>query len=96
MVILIMIAEFYLAVWPFHAKPSAKNFFSTYVSAPLYVADYFVYKWWYKTKIVAPEDMDFSEAAWFDEDDRQKAEEEAANPSEKISLRKRIVASIAG
>lgn len=112
---LIMIAEFYLAVWPFDAKPSASNFFSTYISAPLYIADYFIYKvsfvlfsllsamtnsyllqWWYKTSIVAPKDMDFSEAAWFNEDDRRMEEEEAANPPEKMSLRKRLVAGIVG
>lgn len=91
-----MIAEFYLAVWPFGKKPSASNFFSTYISAPLYLFDYLIYKWWYKSKLIAPEDMDFSEAAWFDEDDRKTAEEEAANPPVKLSLRRRIIAGVVG
>ncbi|EKG21760.1 hypothetical protein MPH_00909 [Macrophomina phaseolina MS6] len=78
-----MAAEFYLAVFPFNAKPSAENFFATYIAAPLFVIDYFSYKWWHKTKVVRPEDMDFSEAFIFDELERRQKAEAAAQPKAK-------------
>lgn len=36
--------EFYLACWPFGEKGSVKSFFSSYLAAPLFFFDYFVYK----------------------------------------------------
>ncbi|GAD95203.1 amino acid transporter [Paecilomyces variotii No. 5] len=36
--------EFYLSVFPFDAKPSAKAFFSTYLAAPLFIFDFLAYK----------------------------------------------------
>ncbi|KAK8169343.1 amino acid transporter [Phyllosticta citrichinensis] len=84
-IFLIMAAEFYLAIWPFDAKPSAENFFATYIAAPLFVIDYFAYKWWYKTKIVRPEDMDFTEAFHFDEIERREREEAERNPKPKVN-----------
>ncbi|CAG8284879.1 unnamed protein product [Penicillium olsonii] len=61
--------EFYLACWPFGEKGSVKSFFSSYLAAPLFFFDYFVYKFYYKTKIVKPIDMDFGTAKAFDEQD---------------------------
>ncbi|KAL4971978.1 amino acid permease-domain-containing protein [Aspergillus desertorum] len=49
-----------LACFPFGGKGSAKSFFSTYLAAPLFFFDYGVYKWWFKTRIVKPSEMDFS------------------------------------
>ncbi|KAF2089928.1 amino acid transporter [Saccharata proteae CBS 121410] len=72
---LVLVAEFYLAVFPFGAAPSAENFFATYIAAPLFVADYFVYKWWYKTEIVRYADMDFREARVFDQIEKRQKEE---------------------
>ncbi|KAJ6014143.1 hypothetical protein N7540_008734 [Penicillium herquei] len=62
--------EFYLACWPFGEKGSVKNFFSTYLAAPLFVFDYFAYKFYFKTKIARSKEMDFSPAEYFDEEDR--------------------------
>ncbi|KAJ6030817.1 hypothetical protein N7460_011083 [Penicillium canescens] len=61
--------EFYLACWPFGEKGSVKSFFSAYLAAPLFFFDYFVYKWYYKTNIVKPMEMDFGPAREFDEQD---------------------------
>ncbi|OGE53487.1 hypothetical protein PENARI_c007G10449 [Penicillium arizonense] len=61
--------EFYLACWPFKEKGSVKSFFSSYLAAPLFFFDYFVYKWYYKTNIVKPMEMDFGPAREFDEQD---------------------------
>ncbi|KAJ6011795.1 hypothetical protein N7522_002150 [Penicillium canescens] len=61
--------EFYLACWPFGEKGSVKSFFSAYLAAPLFFFDYFVYKWYYKTNIVKPMEMDFGPARKFDEQD---------------------------
>ncbi|KAL4951019.1 amino acid permease/ SLC12A domain-containing protein [Aspergillus filifer] len=66
-VLFIFGCEFYLACFPFGEKGSAKSFFSTYLAAPLFFFDYFVYKWWFKTKIVKPSEMDFRPALVFDE-----------------------------
>ncbi|KAL2802183.1 amino acid permease/ SLC12A domain-containing protein [Aspergillus granulosus] len=73
-VLFIFGCEFYLTCFPFGEKGSAKSFFSTYLAAPLFVFDYFVYKWWFKTKIVKPAEMDFSPAILFDEEDRAREE----------------------
>lgn len=40
--------------------------------------------------------MDFTAAAWFDEDDRKRAEAEAMDPPEKLPLHKRITRSVLG
>ncbi|KAL4905440.1 hypothetical protein BDW74DRAFT_177809 [Aspergillus multicolor] len=69
-VLFIFGCEFYLACFPFGEKGSAKSFFSTYLAAPLFFFDYVVYKWWFKTKIVKPNEMDFSAAVVFDEMER--------------------------
>ncbi|KIW37199.1 uncharacterized protein PV06_10549 [Exophiala oligosperma] len=73
--------EFYLSCWPFGEKGSAKTFFSSYLAAPLFFFDYFLYKFWFKTKIVKPEEMSFVEGLAFDEQDRLN-EEELRNKAE--------------
>ncbi|KAL5330318.1 hypothetical protein ACEPPN_003845 [Leptodophora sp. 'Broadleaf-Isolate-01'] len=70
---------FYLSIFPFGAKGSAKSFFASYLAAPLFVFDYVVYKIYYKTKVVNPAEVDFSDARAFDEEDRLKAEQDAQN-----------------
>lgn len=37
-------AQLYFAIFPFSGHPSAKNFFSAYITVPLFIIDYFVYK----------------------------------------------------
>lgn len=37
-------AQLYFAIFPFSGKPSAENFFSTYITVPLFFIDYFGYK----------------------------------------------------
>ncbi|RDW73554.1 hypothetical protein BP6252_07461 [Coleophoma cylindrospora] len=95
-IFLILAAEFYLSIFPFGAKPSASNFFASYLAAPLFIFDYFAYKWWFKTKIVKPIDMDFSAAAYFDYEEQCKAEETMANPPPKLSLWKKVLAKVIG
>lgn len=43
-ILFILGCEFYLAIFPFGAKGSAKSFFSIYLAAPLFIFDYFAYK----------------------------------------------------
>ncbi|KAJ5501057.1 hypothetical protein N7527_012178 [Penicillium freii] len=94
--------EFYLACWPFGEKGSVKSFFSTYLAAPLFFFDYFVYKWYFKTKIVKPVDMDFGPARAFDEQDliNAIAAEDAEGDSEKKNKRqtwtKRVLYMVLG
>lgn len=88
--VFILGCEFYLSCWPFGENGSPKTFFSAYLAAPLFVADYFAYKvclcqvpdpgsgaydlkLYFKTKIVRPVEMDFTEAEYFDEEDRLNA-----------------------
>ncbi|TVY35286.1 Amino-acid permease [Lachnellula subtilissima] len=90
-IIFLLVGEAYLALSPVSgAKPSAKNFFSTYIAAPLFVADYLGYKFWFKTKFVKASNMDFTAAIPFDEEDRQMREEKARNPPPKKTLRHKI------
>ena len=36
--------EFYYSIFPIGEKPSAENFFSNYITVPLFFLDYFAYK----------------------------------------------------
>ncbi|KAL4813895.1 amino acid permease/ SLC12A domain-containing protein [Aspergillus spinulosporus] len=90
-VLFIFGCEFYLACFPFGEKGSAKSFFSTYLAAPLFFFDYGAYKWWFKTRIVKPSEMDFSAAMVFDEmeqADRIAALEEKAKHGRKPWLKR--------
>ena len=90
-IIFLLVGEAYLALSPVSgAKPSAKNFFSTYIAAPLFVADYLAYKFWFKTKFVKASNMDFTAAIPFDEEDRQMREEKERNPPPNKTLRHKI------
>lgn len=61
--IILIIVEFYLAVWPLGDKPSAENFFSTYVSVVLIVLIYLgarlYYRgpWWIDASTIQLDDM---------------------------------------
>ncbi|CZR59171.1 uncharacterized protein PAC_09063 [Phialocephala subalpina] len=83
-------AQLYFAIFPFSGKPSAENFFSTYITVPLFIIDYFAYKWWFGTKIVPLKEMDFSPALYFDRIDRDEKEAEEANPSPPLTMVDRI------
>ncbi|KAJ5925043.1 Amino acid/polyamine transporter I [Penicillium verhagenii] len=89
-VVFIFGCEFYLSCWPFGEKGSAKTFFSTYLAAPLFVFDYFVYKFYFKTKIVKYTEMDFSAAQYFDEEDRLNDTGDQEKSSSKTEWLKRI------
>ncbi|TGZ79374.1 amino acid permease [Ascodesmis nigricans] len=55
---LVLIAQFWTAVWPIGAKPDAEVFFSIYLAVPVVIACYVVYKFMYKTPIMRCKDMD--------------------------------------
>lgn len=84
-IVLIIIGQGYLALFPIHEKPSAKNFFASYLSVPLFFFNYVGYKWWYKTKWIKPEEMDFSEAAYFDALDKIEEKKEKKNSHSKVT-----------
>jgi yeast amino acid transporter len=46
--IILMIAEFYLAVWPLGAPTTAENFFATYVSVPAVLVIYIGAKFYFR------------------------------------------------
>lgn len=53
--ILIVVIEFYLAVWPWHDKSSARNFFANYVSIVLMIVIYGVSKvFFFKGPLLIP------------------------------------------
>jgi hypothetical protein len=45
---------------------------------------------------VKPEEMDFSAAVWFNDEDRRIEEEEASKPVEKLSITQKVVRGIIG
>ncbi|CAK3862354.1 amino acid transporter [Lecanosticta acicola] len=73
-ILFILGCEFYLSVSPLDGAGSAKTFFANYLGAPLFFVDLIAYKLWYKTKMVKPEEVDFSEAFAFDEQDKMEVE----------------------
>jgi amino acid transporter len=44
LIILFLAAQLYFAIYPFKGNPSAENFFATYITVPLFFADYALYK----------------------------------------------------
>ncbi|KAL4937004.1 hypothetical protein BDV06DRAFT_227368 [Aspergillus oleicola] len=90
LIILFLAAQLYFAIFPFTGKPSAENFFATYITVPLFLMDWILYKFWFKTKIVAPKDMDFSAAKYFDKIEQDEKEAEILNPTPKQTLLQRV------
>ncbi|KAL4805162.1 amino acid permease/ SLC12A domain-containing protein [Aspergillus unguis] len=80
LIVLFLAAQLYFAIYPFEGKPSAENFFATYITVPLFFIDYIVYKLWFKTKLVKPQDMDFSAARYFDRIEEDEKEQARLNP----------------
>lgn len=59
-IILVFIAQFYVAVWPLDGKPSAENFFSAYISFPITVFMYLAHKIYKRNwkLYIPPSDLD--------------------------------------
>lgn len=79
-VVILFIAgcELYLALYG-DGTPTAKQFFSVYLACPLFIFDLIVYKLYFKTKVIKPEDVDLSEAKAFDDEERLEKEAEEAS-----------------
>lgn len=56
--VIVLIAQFWVAVWPIGGKPDAETFFSIYLTVPVVFAFYIPYKLIYKTPFVRSADMD--------------------------------------
>ncbi|KAF5213253.1 glyceraldehyde-3-phosphate dehydrogenase 1 [Clavispora lusitaniae] len=58
--ILVLIAQFWIAVWPVGGKPNANDFFQSYLSAPVVLAFYLGHKIWKKNwkLYIKVEDLD--------------------------------------
>ncbi|KAI5805363.1 amino acid permease-domain-containing protein [Peziza echinospora] len=56
--ILVLVAQFWVALWPIGGKPDAEYFFSVYLSAAAVIAFYIPYKIYYKTPFIRAKDMD--------------------------------------
>ncbi|KAL7266644.1 histidine permease [Rhizina undulata] len=55
---LVLIAQFWVALWPVGQKPDAQAFFEVYLTVPVVIAFYVPYKIYYKTPFVRAKDMD--------------------------------------
>ncbi|KAF8544795.1 amino acid transporter [Trichophaea hybrida] len=56
--VLVLIAQFWIAMWPIGGEPDAITFFSSYLAVPIVIAFYIPYKIYYKTPFVRAKDMD--------------------------------------
>jgi len=56
--ILCLIAQFYIAIFPVGASPSAEAFFEAYLAAPVIDLFYIVWKIWKKTPFMRPKTID--------------------------------------
>ena len=56
--ILCLIAQFYIAVSPLDAPPSAEAFFKAYLAAPIVIIFYIVWKIWKRTPFMRPSTID--------------------------------------
>ena len=55
---LVLVAQFWTALWPIGGKPDPKEFFSDYLAVPVILLFYIPYKIIYKTPFVRAKDMD--------------------------------------
>jgi amino acid transporter len=56
--ILCLIAQFYIAVFPIGASPSAEAFFQAYLAAPILIVFYLVWKIWKRPPFMRPSTID--------------------------------------
>ncbi|KAK9449886.1 amino acid permease-domain-containing protein [Limtongia smithiae] len=56
--VLVLIAQFWIAVWPIGSTPNANDFFQAYLAAPVIIVFYIFWKVLYKTKFVKPSEAD--------------------------------------
>jgi amino acid transporter len=56
--ILCLIAQFYIAVFPLDASPSAEAFFEAYLAAPIVILFYVIWKIWKRTPFRRPTTID--------------------------------------
>jgi len=56
--VLVLIAQFWTALWPIGGEPDAEVFFSAYLAVPVVLVCYVVYKVMYRTPFVRAKDMD--------------------------------------
>jgi amino acid transporter len=56
--VLVLIAQFWTAMWPIGKDPNATVFFSSYLAVPIVIAFYVPYKIYYRTPFVRAKDMD--------------------------------------
>ena len=57
---LVLVAQFWNAMWPIHGKPDAETFFSAYLAVPVILTFYISYKIINKTTFVRAKDMDLT------------------------------------
>ncbi|KAK9322788.1 general amino-acid permease GAP1 [Lipomyces orientalis] len=55
---LVLVAQFWIAVWPVGGTPNASDFFMAYLAAPVVIAFYIFYKVWKRTPFVRPSQAD--------------------------------------
>jgi len=56
--VLVLIAQFYTAVWPIGGEPNAETFFQAYLAAPVVLVFYLFWKIFKRTKIVKSHEVD--------------------------------------
>ncbi|KAA8894141.1 amino acid permease-domain-containing protein [Sphaerosporella brunnea] len=56
--VLVLIAQFWVALWPVGSKPNAQDFFSVYLAVPVVILFYIPFKIYYKTPFIRAKDMD--------------------------------------
>lgn len=74
MCIVLIIVQFYLAVWPLGVTPNAKDFFATYVSVPLVILMYLIGKVIYRTPKwvdLSTIDLDYGRRFYADEPEKK-------------------------
>lgn len=58
--ILVLIAQFWVALFPIGGSPTPTSFFQIYLAAPIIIVFYIVYKIWFRTQFVRSQDMDLN------------------------------------
>jgi amino acid transporter len=55
---LVLVAQFWIALWPIGGEPNAEAFFSAYLAVPVVILFYIPYKIYYRTPFIRAKDMD--------------------------------------
>ena len=88
MVVIVLIAQFYIAVWPLNGKPSAEGFFKVYLAMPVVMVFFAAGYFWKREGFLRIDqiDLDTGRRVWDTAEDIARAKEVKRNRSTAMKI----------